>query len=58
MSFFTSVRAPDGNVPTGVGPRLPPGVAIDQSFTVYYHQFYYAPAPEGWSFLAGDGNPF
>lgn len=58
MSFFTSVRAPDGNVGTPVGLRAPPGIAVDQSFTIYYHQFYYAPAPEGWSFLAGDGNPF
>jgi len=58
MSFFTSVRAPDGNVNTGLGPRAPPGIAIDQSFTIYHNQFYYAPAPEGWSFLDGDGNPF
>ncbi len=58
MSFFTSVRAPDGNINTGLGPRAPPGLAVDQDFTIFYHQFYYAAPPEGWSFLNGDGNPF
>ncbi len=48
MSFFTSAR-PDG---------LMPGISLDQDFTIYHHQFYYAAPPEGWSFLAGDGNPF
>lgn len=48
VSYFVSVR-PDG---------LVPGVALDQSFSIYHHQFYYAAPPEGWSFLAGDGNPF
>ncbi len=58
MSFFTSVRAPDGNINTGLGPRAPPGIALDQEFSIFYHQFYYASPPEGWSFLNGDGNPF
>jgi hypothetical protein len=33
-------------------------VAINQPFTQYATAFYYLPAPQGWSFLAGDPLPF
>lgn len=32
-------------------------VALNQPFTQYATAFYYLPAPEGWSFLAGDEVP-
>lgn len=37
---------------------LTPGLAIDQSFQAWLTSFYYAPAPEGWSFMRGDPAPF
>lgn len=48
MSYFMSVRSDS----------LAPAVAIDQEFQCYLSLFYYAAAPEDWSLLAGDGNPF
>ncbi len=56
MSYFISVRAPEGA--TCVLWCVPPGLALDQSFTTYLHQFYYRPAPEGWSAVAGHELPF
>ncbi len=34
------------------------GVSLNQEFEVIQTEFYYAPAPEGWSFIAGDPLPF
>lgn len=56
ISYFVSVREPDGS--TCAALCAPPGVALNQAFTVYYTQFYIAPAPEGWSLVAGDLVPF
>lgn len=33
-------------------------VAIEQDFEAFTHTFYHIPAPEGWSFVAGDSPPF
>ncbi len=56
MSYFTSVRPPSDA--ECVLWCVPPGFAIDQGFDVYQTQFYYATVPEGWSYLAGDTNPY
>lgn len=56
MSFFMSVRPPDGRV-CAIW-CVPPGIAYEQSFDVFLHQFYYLPAPEGWSIIEGDEDPF
>lgn len=53
MSFFASVRRPGICAAVCV-----PGIAYEQSFDVYLHQFYYLPAPEGWSIVNGDPDPF
>ncbi len=56
MSYFISVRPPaDRECFVWC---VPPGFAIDQSFTTYLHQFYYLPAPEGWAILNGDDVPY
>ncbi len=34
------------------------GVSVNQEFEVIQTAFYYAPAPEEWSFIAGDEPPF
>ncbi|MGB0651905.1 MAG: carboxypeptidase-like regulatory domain-containing protein [Thermoplasmatota archaeon] len=49
MSYFVSVKQDNWPVPA---------VALEQEFDVYLNQFVYAPAPEGWSFVAGDAFPF
>lgn len=36
----------------------PAGVALSQRYQDYMTLFYYIPAPEGWSFVAGSPNPF
>ncbi|MGB1585656.1 MAG: carboxypeptidase-like regulatory domain-containing protein [Thermoplasmatota archaeon] len=54
MSMYMSVREPDPC--TGV--VYCPGFAIDQKFQAWHSQFYYQPAPEGWSFRNGDTSPF
>jgi hypothetical protein len=46
---FAGVRTPDGDVAAA---------AVEQKFSVFRHTFYYAAAPEDWSFLAGDDMPF
>lgn len=56
MSYFMSVRPPDGTVCALW--CVPPGFALEQEFHVYLNQFYYAPAPEGWSVINGDTDPF
>ncbi len=56
MSYFVSVRPPADAV--CVIYCAPPGFAIEQQFTTYLSQFYYAKAPEDWSIVAGDGDPF
>lgn len=56
MSYFISVRPPADA--TCVIWCAPPGFAIEQEFTTYLSQFYYAKAPEDWSIVAGDGDPF
>ncbi len=33
-------------------------VTLEQDFELFVSVFYYLPAPEGWSFVAGDVNPF
>jgi len=49
MSFFVSVRQDSWPVPA---------VALNQDFTLFLTQFYYAPAPAEWSIVAGDELPF
>lgn len=49
MHFFAAV---DTN------PGEPIAVAVQQSFEVFFSTFYYGKPPEGWSLVAGDGNPF
>ncbi|MGB1585657.1 MAG: carboxypeptidase-like regulatory domain-containing protein [Thermoplasmatota archaeon] len=34
------------------------GVALQQEIEIFQTNFYYAPSPDGWSFLAGDPYPF
>ena len=34
------------------------GIALQQEIEIFQTNFYYAHSPEGWSFLAGDRNPF
>ena len=34
------------------------GIALQQTIEIYQSNFYYAPSPEGWSFMAGDAYPF
>lgn len=46
---FVGVRTESGQ---------PAALAIEQEFEVFVHTFYYGIAPEGWSFIAGDENPF
>ncbi len=50
VSYFVSARR-DAGSPL-------PGIAFQQNFDVYYHQFYYGLAPTDWSFLKGDKAPF
>jgi hypothetical protein len=57
MSMFMSVRQPDPICVATVC-RAPPALAVDQEFRAWVTQFYYAPAPEGWSFMAGSPDPF
>lgn len=47
--FFTATQPEDGQFAS---------VAIEQDFEVFLSFFYHGKPPEGWSFLAGDGNPF
>ncbi|MGB1585658.1 MAG: carboxypeptidase-like regulatory domain-containing protein [Thermoplasmatota archaeon] len=49
IMHFTGVRTEDGQ---------PAALAVEQEFEVFLHTFYYGIPPEGWSFLAGDSNPF
>ncbi len=56
MSYYISVRSPEGAV-CAIW-CAPPGLAFDQSFTTYLHQFYYLPAPVEWSIVAGDTVPY
>lgn len=56
MSYFVSVGTPSGA--TCVFFCAPPGLALNQQFSVFLHQFYYGVPPEGWSFLNGDPLPF
>ncbi len=46
---FVGVRRPDGEILA---------LAVEQEFESFTHTFYNLGAPEGWSFIAGDGNPF
>lgn len=36
----------------------PIGVTLNQQYSEYVTMFYYLPAPEGWSLVNGDPNPF
>lgn len=56
MSYFVSVRAPDG----AICPYLcvPPGLAVNQAFKVYLSQFVFGRPPDGWSLVNGDAPPF
>lgn len=36
----------------------PVSLTLQQEFEMFLHTFYHGKPPEGWSFLAGDGNPF
>lgn len=56
MSYFVSVRPPDDS--TCVILCAPPGLAVNQRFTVYLTQFVYGLPPEGWSLVNGDPKPF
>lgn len=56
MSMYMSVRSSSDSVCALW--CVPPGVAIEQQFTAYLTQFYYLPAPEGWSVIEGDEPPF
>lgn len=49
VSYFSSARG---------GGATEPGLALQQKFNVYIHQFYYGVPKEGWSFVAGDKPPF
>lgn len=49
LYYFCSVRQ---------DPWPVPAVAINQEFELFFSSFFYAPAPEGWSFLNGDEPPF
>ncbi len=46
---FVAVRLPEGEYTA---------VSVEQDFEAFTHTFYNVPAPEGWSFLAGDASPF
>lgn len=35
-----------------------PSLSVQQSFEVFHTEFFYGKPPEGWSLVAGDGNPF
>ena len=50
--------APEGQDDVFVFFNVGDGVGVLQTFEVFQTEFYYAPAPEGWSFLAGDELPF
>ncbi len=56
MSYYMSVRPSEDAV--CVVYCAPPGLAIEQEFTAYLHQFYYLAAPDDWSVVAGDEPPF
>lgn len=47
--FFAATSPQDGDRAS---------VALSQTFDVYYSTFYYGKPPEGWSFIAGDEDPF
>lgn len=49
VSYFASVRQDNWPVPA---------VAYEQSFSVFITTWYYAKAPEDWSYVAGDARPF
>lgn len=36
----------------------PAALALNQEFELFHHTFYFAPPPEGWSFVAGHPMPF
>ncbi len=57
VSYFVSARA-DANAPCIIAVCVPPGIALQQSFTVIWHQFYYGIVKPDWSFLKGDKPPF
>jgi hypothetical protein len=56
MSYFVSVRPPDDS--TCAVLCAPPGLAVNQRFTIYLTQFVYGRPSDGWSFVAGDPLPF
>jgi hypothetical protein len=56
VSYFVSARPPEDS--TCVLLCAPPGLSVQQKFTVYAHVFYYGPVPKDWSFLAGDPVPY
>jgi hypothetical protein len=56
MSYFVSVRpSPDS---TCAVLCAPPGLAVNQQFTLYLTMFHYGVPPEGWSLVNGDELPF
>ncbi len=42
----------------GIGSNDLLAAGLNQDFELFAHMFYYAPAPEGWSFVAEDAPPF
>lgn len=56
MSFFVSVRPPADS--TCVLLCAPPGLAVNQQFTVYLTMFHFGVPQDGWSLVAGDALPF
>ncbi|HUR62346.1 MAG TPA: carboxypeptidase-like regulatory domain-containing protein [Candidatus Thermoplasmatota archaeon] len=56
VSFFVSARR-NYDSPTCVA-SCPPGLSLNQEFSVVITQFYYGLPPEGWSFVKGDPYPF
>lgn len=56
MSYFVSVRPPADA--TCVVLCAPPGLAVNQQFTVYLTMFHFGVPPADWSIVAGDALPF
>lgn len=56
MSYFVAVRSPPDA--TCAVFCAPPGLAVNQQFTLYLTMFHYGVPPEGWSLVAGDPLPF
>lgn len=73
MQVDVGVPGPGAQIPSGEPEMIDPAgrddlwnmisagqsnVAIQQEVEIFQSNFYFAPVPDGWSLLAGDGNPF